>query len=283
MARKTYRKAPEGQEKLVYKELKELFLKYDAKSRVLKFPKLIKVDRKTGELVLENYDGRKYDGIWKEKNGGSSMGLELSREAAAIVYDFSKVEINEVLSSKALSRVKKLQFNFQEWRELFDEEIKKFIDHNHIGAEQAKNAKSILNSPLSSKFIFNNGDFYPRNFISLGDRVVVIDWQTWENDYRANLIDYLDNVLAFCFIHMWGNPEWQLNYLREAQRYFNLTTINFQKALLIKSFEQARFWFGGDGNNGLCNAQLLIFKNALDREYVDYLLKYTRPNILYRF
>lgn len=283
MARKTYRKAPEGQEKLVYKELKELFLKYDAKSRVLKFPKLIKVDRKTGELVLKNYDGRKYDGIWKEKNGGSSMGLELSREAAAIVYDFSKVEINEVLSSKALSRVKKLQFNFQEWRELFDEEIKKFIDHNHIGAEQAKNAKSILNSPLSSKFIFNNGDFYPRNFISLGDRVVVIDWQTWENDYRANLIDYLDNVLAFCFIHMWGNPEWQLNYLREAQRYFNLTTINFQKALLIKSFEQARFWFGGDGNNGLCNAQLLIFKNALDRENVDYLLKYTRPNILYRF
>ena len=82
---------------------------------------------------------------------------------------------------------------------------------------------------------------------------------------------------------MWDNHLWQLSFLKECQKYFKFIPANFQKALLLKSFEQARFWFNGDGKNQLCKNQIKIFKNALDEEYINYLLDYTKPSPLQVF
>ena len=45
-------------------------------------------------------------------------------------------------------------------------------------------------------------------------------------------------------------------------------------------FEQADYWFQkGDK----FEAQLFIFKNALDIEYINYLVDYTKPSMIRRF
>lgn len=276
----TYVKKARGQECLVYKLLQPLARKYNSRFKTLKLPEYLKIDEGRGKITLPYYKGRTYNQIWGESCGGSLMGLELSKETAKILYDFSKIRIGEIMSHNGITRINRYKFEFDKWFQIFNQEKEKFVNSSQISREEADRATNILKSDFSDpRFIFSNGDFYPRNFINIGTKIVVVDWQTWNENYRVNLIDYLENVAAFAFIHMWDNFEWQLAYLKELQKHLDLNAGDFQKSLLIKSFDQANFWFN---NNDLCKKQLFIFKNALDKTYVQYLLGYTRPNVFYR-
>lgn len=280
-SKNTYIKKARGQECLVYRSLLlHLAEKYNRKFKRLKLPEYIEIDERKNRITLPFYDGRTYNEVWGESYGGRLMGLELSKETAEVLYDFSKIRVEEVSGNEEIAGIEKYKFEFDSWFQTFNQEKEKFVARSLISREEASVAVGILQSDFDKpRFIFSNGDFYPRNFINMGTNIVVIDWQTWDASYRVNLVDYLENVLAFTFIHMWGNFPWQFSYLKEVQKYFRLDTDNFQKALLIKSFDQANFWYG---NSNLCKDQLFIFKNALDKEYVQYLLDYTKPNLVYQ-
>jgi len=89
--------------------------------------------------------------------------------------------------------------------------------------------------------VFSNGDFYPRNLLRVQQRIVLIDWAYWAGN-RACFIDYLPNVIAFAFIHMWANRAWQTSFLRNVVNTFGIKTDDLRKAVIIKSFEQTSFW-----------------------------------------
>ena len=109
-------------------------------------------------------------------------------------------------------------------------------------------------------------------------KIVVIDWQTWNENYRVNIVDYIENVVAFTFIHMWNNRLWQIEFLKEVRKYFRIDFKDLRNAILIKSFEQAIFFTGSTKRK----KQLLIFKNFLSDFYVKCLERNTRPSIRYR-
>lgn len=270
-------KKARGKEAQVYLLLRnKLANLYNKKMRLLKLPRPIYVDTKTGWIILPYYEGRKYNQIWEEENkGGALMGLELSRELAHVLCEFTKVETKAVVNFCKKHQIEKFKFDFEDWYKLFNQNIEKFKQAGLLSDYEIIKAKGILKSDFqNSRMIFSNGDFYPRNFIRTKDKLIALDWQTWDKNYRVCLIDYWENVLAFGYIHMWANNPWQAEYLKEIQKYFKLEKDNFQKALLIKSFEQALFWFH---KPDLQEDQLFIFRNALDKEYIEYLINYSSP------
>jgi hypothetical protein len=271
-------KKARGQECAVYEVIRDLAKRYNKKFKILKLPEPTKIRPKENQIILPCYQGRKYKDSWEEIYGGALMGLELSREIPGVIYDFSKIDVNLIEADSRINKIPKFKFDYDKWKQFFNQVVPHFLEKQLISENDLKKAEAILAGEFTSNFIFNNGDFYPRNFIKQDSKIIVVDWQTWDENYRACLIDYWENVFAFCFVHMWSNPLWQLEYLKSAQRYFNFTIDNLQKALIIKSFDQANFWFG---NNNLCIGQLRIFKNALNTEFIHYLLDYTRPNKVY--
>ncbi|MDP3685543.1 MAG: hypothetical protein Q8R32_01800 [bacterium] len=276
MKQKNYIKNARGRECLAYEIVGSLATAYNHKFKVLELPVPKNIDHEKNQIVLPYYEGRHYNKAWGEPYGGSQMGLELSREIPAMLCDLSKIDTKLILKNDKIKDVPKFQFDFAAWKHEFTREARKFRENGFLSQEEVNAAEDALEDEFSSSFIFSNGDFYPRNFIKQGEKVILIDWQTWDGNYRVNLLDYWENVLAFCFIHMWDNDPWQLAYLKEMQKYFRLNVPNFQKALLIKSFEQANAWFRSED---LREKQLRIFKNALDSEYVNYLVTYTKPSI----
>jgi len=110
--------------------------------------------------------------------------------------------------------------------------------------------------------IVSNGDFYPRNLIKLRERVAVVDWGHWAG-YRACFVDYLVNVAAFAFIHMWGNVPWQREFVHDLGATLDIRLDDFRKAVCIKSFEQARYW---QSIPNLAEVQVNQFRVALKNE-----------------
>ena len=149
--------------------------------------------------------------------------------------------------------------------------LEKFSKFHILEIEDINRAIQLLGKPFTSKMIFNNGDFYPRNFILMSDKkIVLIDWEMWNSSRNPfYLIDYIENIAAVCFVHMWNNVLWQKKYVLELQKILPVTIDDFQKAILIKSLELADFWFKDDGTNILCTNQVTIFKNALNDEYIE--------------
>lgn len=273
----TFIKKARGQECLAYEIVGSLAKAYNDKFKVLELPVPKRIDHEKNQIVLPYFEGRYYNKAWGEPSGRSQMGLELSCEIPAMLHDLMKIDAKLILKHEKIKDVPKFQFDFTAWKQEFAREVQKFLENGFLSQKEIIAAKDALGNEFSSSFIFSNGDFYPRNFIKQGEKVILIDWQTWDGNYRVNLLDYWENVMALCFIHMWDNDLWQLNYLKETQKYFKLTVSNFQKALLIKSFDQANMWFT---NEDLRKKQLCIFTNALDSEYVNYLVTYTKPTFM---
>jgi hypothetical protein len=90
--------------------------------------------------------------------------------------------------------------------------------------------------------------------------MVLVDWGYWPG-YRACFVDYLVNVAAFAFVHMWGNGLWQTEFVRHLTETFDIDLDDLRKAVLIKAFEQAIFWQKGAPQ--LVPAQVDLFKMAL--------------------
>ena len=195
------------------------------------------IDTEKNEIVLPYYEGRKYNNSWGTKYGGKLMGLELSSEVAEMINDLFKINVKKVESFREVEEIDFFKFDYDKWKKNFYIKIEKYEIDGLLSKEEINRAKTIFNEPYESTYIFNNGDFYPRNFIKSKNKVVLIDWDDWGNSYRANIIDYWENVFAFCFIHMWSNHFWQLNFLKSIQRKLIINPHNLQKALLIKSFE----------------------------------------------
>ena len=240
-------------------------------------------------ILINYYDGTNFNKKWNEalpdSYGGRGVDLSINDKVAGLLEDFSLIDIN------LLNNLDLLTFDLRKWiAKNLPFKAEKLIKKRIITKDQADKARSILESKevfQGSKMIFTNGDFYPRNFIELSNgRIVVIDWEGRE-DYRVSVefdgivedmvgqrnafINYLENHASFFFVHMWGNYKVQRSFLKLAAEKFDLSIINLQAALIIKSLEQALHFL--PWSEYLAVRQAEIFVNSLEKEYVEDLLK----------
>lgn len=270
-------KKARGHECAMAKLVTSLAEDYNGKFIKLELPCYIFAEN--GFLIMPFYEGRTYNELWAESSyGGPRMGIELSKEMAQMIYDFSKIDVSKAEEILKQLGIDKIKFDFEEWLLDFLKKAHNLVSEKCLSQEDVVKAEKILEKvKRQGRFIFNNGDYYPRNLIK-GDKVVIIDWQTWNENYRANIIDTIENVAAFAFIHMWANTVWQVNFLKELRKFFRINFKKFRTAVLIKSFDQGIFF----GSGKLRNDQFSLFRDFLDTQKLKELEVKTRPSLIVR-
>lgn len=263
--------------------------------RVLQLPEFVTVARKSFDqngplkqpaFIFTKYiDGFKFNDRWDEVSalgyGGKGIKPDFATRIVDLVVDLLLIDTS-LLDMFTLST-----FDFSRWKKQnlpFLMEIlvkRKIIDQKHIDE-----ALSILSSSglfENSQMIFTNGDFYPRNLIELPNgKIAIVDWESRQDydfvdqgedsiqrvaDQRNAFVNFVENHIAFFYIHMWGNPDFQKKFIHDASQRFGLTAENLQAAILIKSLEQALIW-----PDDLARLQAKIFVNALDINFAKDLI-----------
>ena len=234
---------------------------------LLEIPEVLRSERNVGPhgtVYFRDYDGEKYNGRWNEGNGGGSLGTELSFEMVQMLRDLQTIDVDWLLSVHPVGeKVRQSAFALQGWLSSFQERKTLALSMGISDIEFAQAEEAISGGFQLKCRIVSNGDFYPRNLIKLPNRVVLVDWGYWTG-YRACFVDYLVNVAAFGFIHMWGNGLWQKEFVRHLNGTVDVSSDDLRKAVLIKSFEQAAFWQRCAPQ--LVPSQVHLFKMALKNE-----------------
>ncbi len=264
--------------------------------RVLQLPELVTILRKSYDqegtakqpdfIFMKHIDGSKFNNRWDEVSslgyGGRGVETDFATKVIDLIVDLSLIDT----SSEDLFGLS--TFDFDRWKKQnfpFLAEIllkRKLINQKHIDK-----ASSILSSSSlfdGSKKILTNGDFYPRNLIELPNgKIAIVDWEGRQDydfedkkggltqrvmDQRNSFINFVENHVAFFYIHMWGNPDFQRKFIRDASQKFGFTTENLQAAILIKSLEQALIW-----PDDLAGIQIETFMKVLDINFVKDLMK----------
>lgn len=273
----------------IYQSILSSLTSYQNKFKRLILPRLVATDGASW-ILIPFYSGAGYHDAWKElesgKIGGAALGNDLAQEMADVIIDLSKINIEDIQRNDSFKDISNATFNFDGWFKLFEQRSATLVSHGLISEEEVSKARAILGTGFtSSKMIFSCGDYYPRNIIKTDDgKIVLIDWQGWGEDYRVNFIDHQEGLIAFAYIHMWNNYLWQWKFLNALQKQIHIDPKDFQKALIIKSFDQACLWppISDDSERNfkliqLFRFQMQIFSNALEFEYVQKLLDYTKP------
>jgi hypothetical protein len=224
--------------------------RYGATFRLLEIPEVLRSDAKVGEhgtIYFRRYDGNTYNDKWSEQpgdyTGGCALGTELSSEMVQILGDLRAIDVDWLPSVHLVgNKVLQSAFDLAGWLASFQERKTLALGVGISDIEFTQAEQAIDGGFQLTIRIFSNGDFYPRNLIKLpNSRMVLVDWGYWTG-YRVCFVDYLVNVAAFAFIHMWGNRLWQREFVRHLIDTFDIKLDDLRKAVLIKSFEQALFW-----------------------------------------
>jgi hypothetical protein len=240
--------------------------RYGATFTLLEIPEVFRSDRSAGPygtVYFRDYSGEKYNDKWKEDNGGSPLGTELSLDMVRLLEDLQKIDVGWLLSLHPIGKsMEEHAFDIPNW--LFSlKERRTLASSVGISEAELKQAEAFVDGGFQdTRRIVSNGDFYPRNLVKLPSRMVLVDWGYWTG-YRACFLDYLVNVAAFAFIHMWGNGLWQMEFARRLQETLAIRLDDLRRAVLIKSFEQAIFW---GGIPQLAQPQVNQFRTALRNE-----------------
>ncbi len=270
---KTYPKKTKEGEILIYEEiLNSIADIYNPTFSLLVLPKAHEIDKEGNHIVLPFYEGERFNEKWDERTAGSLMGTDLATEIPEILKELATIDIAPIVANEKIQSIPKLTFNTEQYLPEFDILAERIRNTGRLSQEEIDQARVLIQQPFSSPLIFNNGDFYPRNFIRLPDKkIVLIDWETWDGTSRANIIDHPENVAAFCFVHMWNNPVWQKVYIQALKKNIPMKKEDFQRAVLIKSLEMANHWLREGEKEYLlmCDRATELFRNMLDPEYVE--------------
>jgi hypothetical protein len=211
---------------------------------LLEIPEVLRVDEHAGRhgtVFFRRYVGRTYNDRWNEGIGGAMMGTELSEDMVRVIGDFRRIDIGWVLAHPVGRGLGESAFNIDQWLTSFRSHHVTLIDWG-FSAPELRRAEELVGRGFELQDrILSNGDFYARNLIRTDSRLVVVDWGHWDGN-RVCFLDYLPNVVAFAFNHMWNNDEWQERFLHHAQETLGVKVEDLRRAILIKAFEQAIFW-----------------------------------------
>jgi hypothetical protein len=238
---------------------------------LLEIPEVLRSDVNVGAhgtIFFRHYGDETYNARWSEypgeHAGGCVLGTELSSEMVQLLEDLQQIDVDWLMSLHPIGESAKASaFDLQGWVLSFQGRKAQAISMG-ITADEFTEAEELVKDGfhLTSR-IFSNGDFYPRNLVKLPTRMVLVDW-AYSKGYRFCYVDYLVNVAAFAFIHMWNNVPWQKEFVRHLNGTFDIESDDIRKAVLIKSFEQAMLWQQPVPQSA--QAQVRLFKMALKNE-----------------
>lgn len=275
-------------EKTIYNEVLPFIREQNYTFKVLQFPELANVILKNSDnnrphkqidlLFIKYIDGANFNNRWDEisnfGHGGRGLDTNFAKKIVGLLGDLSLINFS------LLAKFNLSTFDFNIWKsQNFPFLSKILIKRGFMRKDNANKALQILSTTSlfnNSKMIFTNGDFYPRNLIELKNgKIVIVDWEGRKDyeveglvDQRNAFINYIENHVAFFFIHMWGNPLFQRILIKETGQKFDLTAENLQAAILIKTLEQSTIW-----PDEVALHQIEIFNKALDINFIRYLLK----------
>jgi hypothetical protein len=237
--------------------------RYCSSFKLLEIPEVLRSEGGVGRLAVyfRNYDGERYNERWNEGNGGAPLGTEVSAEMVQIIKDLRQIDVDWLLSVHPVGeKVRQSAFDLQVWLSSFQKCKTQALSLGISDSECTQAGEFIRSGFQLTRRIVSNGDFYPRNLIKTPTRMVLVDWGYWQG-HRACFVDYLVNVAAFAYIHMWGNGLWQREFVRLLRETLDIQLDDLRKAVLIKSFEQAMFWINLPQ---LAQVQVTLFKTALN-------------------
>lgn len=225
-------------------------------------------------IFMKHYDGKQFNNAWDEISsigyGGRGIMPDFSKKIVNLISDFN------LINTKSLAASNLSTFKLNDWRDInlpFIAEV--LTKRGIVNQDQINSALKILNVPglfTSSRMVLTNGDFYPRNLIELPEgKIVVVDWEgrkDYAGDQRNVFVNYIENHVAFFFIHMWGNYSFQRCLIKEASQKFSIRAEDLQAAVLMKSFEQCLIW-----PDDLARRQAETFVNALDINFIKDLVR----------
>jgi hypothetical protein len=256
--------AKSAEDFLVYSSLlPSIREKYGPSFDFLEIPEVLGFDAQAsqfGIVCVRYYDGKTYN--WSEENGGAGLGTELSLEMVRLVQDFRRIDIAWLVQHPAGSWMR--EFDLQAWLRQFRNNKARGLELGISGEEIAR-AEELIGAGFDlNDQIFGNGDFYPRNLVKLSQNTVVIDWE-YRRGFRACFLDYLPNVLAFAFVHMFNNDPWLAEFIRCSRDAFQVGTDDLRRAIMIKAFEQGSFWYDCKRPD-LFPHQTKLFRMALNHQ-----------------
>ena len=284
-----------GVEDLVFTKVFSKIQSLNLSFSTLELPKHKKIIKKiVGEepnqqelkfILINFYEGKLYNKFWNEyypeSLGGRGVEEDFATKSVELLKDFSLVDAQE------LSEFNLLTFNIETWKtQNLPLMVQGLLQKKILSEKQVEKINNILSSDglfAHSKKILTNGDFYPRNFIELANgKIVVIDWEgridyeqsikVGENNevfkgQRNAFINYVENHVAFLYVHMWGNYTFRRSFLNKASQSFDLLSSDLQAALIIKAMEQSYLWKDAQFSHlAVDQAQILI--DSLDIKYV---------------
>jgi len=194
-----------------------------------------------------------------ESLGGKGIEIAVAKAAVDVLRDLRLVDIQTL--PKFVRR-----FDFTKWLDDFRLKSETLVTQGLMERDTVEEALRLFQSKRVSRYegsMFTNGDFYPRNFVFLGGgRIALTDW--------VGGVDPWEFVAMYSWLLMWGNPQWQQEYVRELKNHFPTDVEEMQVGLLVKSFDQVYRWREErEENIGFARTQMLAyFRQCLDVRYV---------------
>ncbi|MHB1511607.1 hypothetical protein [Acidiferrobacter sp.] len=240
----TYKVLRNTQEIVIYEQvLPYINAQYGKQFQTLIVPDVIAVDLTRQHGCLKHYEGTIFNEVWQHENGGSDVDQNTVCLFIDIMHDLQRIEPEEVKDILVRNGISPDTFTFDllKWKSGLQDPEKRRILSALLGGPGFSKLTGIQ---IDGPTVFSNGDYYIRNLVGIErtgiKKCVLVDWSYFDG-FRCCYIDYIVNVLAFAYIHMWGNTAWQSSFKEAACAQFSISESNFNGAVALKAVEQYLF------------------------------------------
>lgn len=244
----------------IYEVLGELAPANNSGFTVLELPYAISIDHVDHRLVMPFFEGDDYVTRWDESDGGSKLDINLASEIPQVLGDLGRIGTEGL----DLEIEKGLVYDAEEAKDYYTNLAALFCRDGLLTQQDVAAIGEILDITQTSSMILNNGDFYPRNFIRRPNgKLLLIDWETWNDHSPFFVIDHPENVAAVMYVHMWGNPEWQTAYRDNLTSDLGLDEQALRKGIMMKALQLANLWHTSFPKDDLVAYQIAMIKKEL--------------------
>ncbi|MBI2411359.1 MAG: hypothetical protein HYV32_05700 [Candidatus Kerfeldbacteria bacterium] len=186
--------------------------------------------------MYKYYEGERYQ--WSEYDtdadtlGGRAIPAQAAADMAMMVFDFTQVPVlkfNKKVPTK----------NYVEDIAVLTEQVSVLVAAEVLTQQEVETAlqefREFYDKKIPTLYTIQNGNFYPRNFLRLTETIVVFDWESAQ-------ITTVEEVVAYMYILMWENPEWQKRFLVELAYLLEIQHEWLTHMIRYRALKQLIFW-----------------------------------------
>lgn len=261
-----------GSDKFVFKlttkkgilVVRDLFPEFQKQCSTIVFPEYIdggyRIDLGYW-IMMSSIDGDSYSELWKvdddELVGGKAIPITTVSQVLDIISEFKNLNIKDV------KNIHNLIDNGQMLKYKVYIYLGIIMQDDLLTTEECDKAKNLIdifvNNLKQDDLMLSNRDFQFRNFIALPeDRIGIIDWDT------ARISSFeLEHCLVNQWLLMWNAAKWRQQFVKEAQKRFDLNIDKLRAAMLLRALALVSKTWRSDSS--LRDIQVKHIKMTLDK------------------